>query len=641
MKSTDKKTTKKINLPKEEEQEISKKIEIEKEENIDFIPRHAKQKKKTHPCLNFFLALVLVSSIGYFLIPLFYQENQINHLEGFIGNFLLVLFTIFFVCLGFTSNRRKNGSIWLGSFLLLAYFIFSTMVSFQLISLPTMNQVVDFRGKSLTDVITWASKHDITVIQDYEYSDMVEEYQIISQDVKEGTNLKDIKSITVSISEGVNPYKEVIVPNMISWNSEQVIQFVKDNYLTNVEVEFVSSDKAEDTVIEQSKSGNLRREEKIKLTFSYGEELDYSEVKLIDFTGKSEFEVEFYLKQHHLKYEFDRDFSKKIKRGLAMKQNKKAGEMIPIDNEEEKIKVTFSKGKEISVPNLKKMSIAKITNWIIENKLKLEFDYAYDESLKENTVIRANHKKGDIIEQGEAITIVISKGTLKMPKFSSYEEFRKWAEKYQIPYEEKHEFNNQVKAGEVISYSYKTGDVIKNGDVIIVTISDGEKIKVPDLEGLTKSEAISKLKKLNLEYNFVYRNSSKVKKDIVMGQSVDAGSEVSKGTTITVTLSSGEEEKEEPQVSSSNSSSSNKKPSNTPSTPSCDRSKTAELNIQAGSNGAQTKSMIEQLNPKHKFNFVFVSACDNGDSSPGTVCTTGLEGVAKNFCDTITVQVVK
>ena len=195
--SAAKKKDSKKNDTLEIEEEISKKVDIEEEEEEDtnFIPRHARQKKATHHCLNFFLVLVLLASIGSFLISLFYQENQFGHLAEFIGSFLLVLFTMFFVCLGFTSNRRKNGNIWFSGFLLLAYFAFSIVISMHIISLPTLNQMVDFRGKSLTDVMTWASKNDITVIQEYEYSDMVDAYEVISQDVKAGTDIKDIKSL--------------------------------------------------------------------------------------------------------------------------------------------------------------------------------------------------------------------------------------------------------------------------------------------------------------------------------------------------------------------------------------------------------------------------------------------------------------
>ena len=70
-----------------------------------------------------------------------------------------------------------------------------------------------------------------------------------------------------------------------------------------------------------------------------------------------------------------------------------------------------------------------------------------------------------------------------MPKFDSLDEFYEWANKYNIKYTEEHEFSDSVKAGEVISYSYKTGSVIKNGDAVIVKISDGSKKTVPKVVG--------------------------------------------------------------------------------------------------------------------------------------------------------------
>ena len=150
----------------------------------------------------------------------------------------------------------------------------------------------------------WASKNNILVNQDYEYSDMIPEYRIISQSIDGGKSLKGITEIDISISDGPNPYKEIIIPSMIGWEAERVINYVNENHLENVIVEFVKSSKAVDTVIEQNTSGNLKRNDELKLTFSYGEELGYETFSLIDFTNKSKFEIEFFMKQHQLKYEF-------------------------------------------------------------------------------------------------------------------------------------------------------------------------------------------------------------------------------------------------------------------------------------------------------------------------------------------------
>ena len=507
----------------------------------------SKKKDRSPIFYTLFLIFVLVVSLILFGITLF---NKNIPLIKLISSVILTLFTILFVSKEFSKSKKI---VVFSGLLLLSYFIIEICSSFTPVEKRVMG-LEDFSGKKITYVMEWASRNKVTLKQDYEYSDMVEEYQIISQSVKTGTDIKKIDTLTVTISEGPNPYKEVMVPSMVTWNSERVIKFINDNYLSNVIVEFVESDKEKDTVIEQNTSGNLKRNDELKLTFSYGEEFDEEEIKLIDFTKKSKFEVEFYMKQHQLRYEFDDDFSPKIKHGLAIKQDIEAGEIVHPNDE--KIKVTFSKGPEIKIPNLKDYDMTKITEWAIKNRVKLKFSDRYDDSIKEGKIISTNYNEGDIVEQGTVIEVVLSRGPLKMIKFNSLNEFYDWANKYNIHYEEQHEFNDKVPAGEVISYSYKAGDAIKNDDTIIVKISDGIKKTVPKLIGLSRSEAIKKLDNAGLKYNFIYRNSSE-DKDIVIRQSMSAGSEVSSGTTITVTLSNGKREEQNNNNNNNNSNNDN------------------------------------------------------------------------------------
>ena len=512
-------------------------------------------KNKKHPIVNFFLFLTLISSLTYFGITLWNGQNTSNFFSSLISSLLLVVFSILFIAICVTNPNRKKGTIFLGSFFLLLFNLFGGLTTLGIVNIPSLGQVEDFTGKSLTDVVKWAEKNKVTLNQDYEYSDMVSEYSIISQDIESGTKTKDINELTVSVSEGPNPDKEIIVPDMDGWNSERVINYVLDNYLNNVDVSFEKSDKAEDTVIEQNKSGSMKRSDELKLTFSLGEELDNSDVKMADLTNKSEFEAVFYLKQHRIKYEIKKDFSKNIVRGNVSNQSVKAGNTVKVDSDDNKVTITISKGKSIKVPDLKKMSMVEITEWVVENKLKLEFTNKYDDSVKENNVISANYDKGDKIEQGSTVKVVISKGNLVMENFKSFDEFKKWADKYDISYEEKHEFSDDVPQGEVISYSYKKGDTIKNGDSIVVTISDGKECKVPDVIGMSKSKAIDALEEAGLNYNFVTQSSSK-SKNTVIKQSISAGSKVSSGTTITITISSGKQTEYRENSSSNHSSSS-------------------------------------------------------------------------------------
>ena len=52
--------------------------------------------------------------------------------------------------------------------------------------------------------------------------------------------------------------------------------------------------------------------------------------------------------------------------------------------------------------------------------------------------------------------------------------------------------------------------------------------------------------------------------------------------------------------------------------------------------------MLKQLNPNHKFNFNVVSACPNGNATPGVICNlAGYDGKWVSYCDTINVTLVK
>ncbi len=478
---------------------------------------------RKHPIVNFIVFALLIVSFLSFIYTIL---NKSDSLINLISSLLLTIFVIMFSMISITYKRNNKSMVLVGSILLIGYFIIN-MIN------PTINTNVkgipNFTGKRVTDVMKWASKNKITINQEYEYSDMIPEYYVISQK-------SNNKELTVSISEGANPSKEIIIPNMIGWDDERVLKFIKDNYLSNVIVEFVESEKVKNTVINQNTSGSLKRDDEIILTFSYGEEELPSEITLIDFTKKTKFEVEFYMKQNKLKYSFNEDFSNKIKRGLAMKQSIKAGNKVNIEDDE--IIVTISKGSEIKVPDFSKYSMTEITEWAINNKVKLSFVDQYDDSVRENSIISTSVNKDDIIEQGTVIKVVLSRGSLKMPKFNSLQDFYDWANKYEIKYEEVHEFSDSIKAGEVISYSYKTGEVIKNGDSIKVKISDGSKKSVPNVVGLTKNNAITKLVNAGFKYSVVYKNSTE-SKDKVLSQSISAGSEVSKDTTITITVSNG------------------------------------------------------------------------------------------------------
>lgn len=610
---------------------VAKKIE-----NDEVSKKIVKKKVKPNIFIIILFMVVLLSSIGDFISVLVFKKNDLNLSIQFIKSIILIIFGVFFVINSLSNSKKNKASLILSGVIFTIYNIFSISANTNLINVSIFNQVDNFTGKSLTHVVKWAEANDINLTQIYEYSDMIDEYHIIGQDVEAGTNVKDIKNLTVAISDGPSPDKEVVVPNMVTWASDKVLTFIKENHLSNVVVEFVVSDKVKDTVISQSKSGNMKRSDELKLEFSLGEDDDITDTKLINLKGKSKFEAEFYLKQHSIKYEINNAFSKSIKRNYVMKQSIKAGTVIKA-NSEDKLTLTISRGPEIKVPDLKKMSMTQITNWIIKNKLKLEFTEQYDENIEDNKVISSNYKKGDTVEQGTLISIVISKGQLIMPDVKDLTEFKEWADKYSVNYQEVHEFSDSVAIGEVISYSHKKGDVIKNDDTITITISDGKEIEVPNVVGMSKSDIISKFKQLELNYSFVYKNSNTVSKDKAISQSISSGSKVSSGTTVTVTLSNGKK------VTSSSSSNSNSSSSSSNNTTSTCESKTYTIdrglnNIFKNYTGftAVKNALTSYFNSNYPNVNISVVGVDGGDATSGSYIGGIGPGTSITSCNGVT-----
>ena len=613
-------------------------------------------KKNKFLLLNILLCIVLLVSVSYFIITLIYKESNIDFLISLVSSLLLCIFSCFFVITELTNPSKKKAKIYITSILFLLYLSFNILNTLNLLPIKEIKKIEDFTSKSLTEVIKWSEKNNVDINQVYEYSDLVSEYHIISQDIKSDTLLKDVKELTVVVSEGPNPDKEVIIPDMLNYDTEKVLKFVEDNYLNNVNISFIESDKLKNTVIEQNTSGTKKRSDELNLVFSIGSISELEEVKLIDLSNKSKLEAEIFLKQNLIDFEVEYDFSSKVKRGNVIKTDLEVGTMLkPNDT---KLKLVISKGPKITVPNLTSYSMTEITDWIIKNKLKLEFTDQYDDNIEENKVISANYNKDDVIEQKTLIKIVISRGKLVMRSFETLDDFKTWANKFNINYEEKYTFNSEIKSGDVISYSHKKGDTIKNSDTIIVTISQGAKTEVPNVVGKTKNNAIKLLEKANLKYNFVYENSTKTK-NTVLKQSLSSGNEVAQNTTITLTLSSGEKTSTSNNKNSNNTT--NKSDSNTTnknnnttnsndtsnndnnnSNSSCDSSIKQIIYIDTSllkDSASGTCQSFKDAYPKLKFNCQYVTG--TGMSSGLILNSNEIDSKTFSICDTITLKIIQ
>ena len=105
----------------------------------------------------------------------------------------------------------------------------------------------------------------------------------------------------------------------------------------------------------------------------------------------------------------------------------------------------------------------------------------------------------------------------------------------------------EVERGKAVSSNPAAGSSVSAGDTITVSFSSGAATPTPNgtvtipnnLNGKTVEEATAELQKLGLNVTTVTKTSDTVERNKVIGTDPTAGTKVSAGSTVTLTVSSG------------------------------------------------------------------------------------------------------
>ena len=486
--------------------------------------------------INLIIAIILVLGSGTYLGYNILYNNDINKMFYIISSGIIFVISITYLLKTIFKDKNIYNSILL--ILLIGFVGFNFGVNANIIKLKQLDTLPNFVSMSLSDANIYSAKNDIELEIEYIYSDTYEENIIISQDITPGTLLDGIKKIKLIISKGPNYNEKVIVPIMTDWDVDKALDFINKNHLNNVIINYEISDSSKNLLINQSKNGEIARNEELTLTFSLGPKENLTSVNMINLKNKSLFDATLWLKQSAITYNITYEYSDSIKRGFVISTDKAIDdELIPFETI---VNIVVSKGKQIKVPNLINMTSEEIINWVQQNNLKIEFAESYSSTIAKGKNISSNYNENDIIEEGTLISMVISKGVLVLEKVDNLKDLRSWATKYEIKLDESFKFSDTVKSGNVISIEPNFGTAIEPTDVIRVTVSNGSGIAIPNFVGKTKTYITSKCNALGLKCTYKYGNySDSTAKDVATGQNKTVGAKVISGTSITITLSKG------------------------------------------------------------------------------------------------------
>ena len=546
--------------------------------------------------------IALISFVAFIIIKLPNKDyfKDINHLVN-LG--VVFLITIGLIVIGLkNSNKKLNKFIILVLLLLTGFNTFNILVEKNVIKINNGDKyVLNFYNKPITDVYDWNKNKNILINETYEFSDIIPMYNVISQDVAPNTPIKDINVINLIISNGPNYDLETIVPSFMGWEYDTVIDYLEKNFLNNVDITFEKSNNKENTVISQEGSGSRKRNDLIKLVFAISEineteiidlsgysrikaigwlaqhgfkyELDYQNddninkdyvitnsdigetkdpetdiikvtiskgkiIKAPDFKTMSQNDINKWIMDNNLKVTYVEKYNEETNLGDVIDSSAKPDEILEAGS---KVTITISKGK-LEMPKIENIDSFKI--WASENKVDYQVNYDFSDTVKAGDIITCSHSTGDAIKENDTVRITVSKGkSITVPNFvgMSQNDAKSKCNSLGLSCTVRDgSYSDKYSKGTVMSQSQKSGAKVASSANITLSISKGAepKVTVPNFVGQTKSTIQSKCNSIGIKCNFTYQSSfSSTAKDTCVSQSKTGT--VTKGTTITITLSKG------------------------------------------------------------------------------------------------------
>lgn len=209
--------------------------------------------------------------------------------------------------------------------------------------------------------------------------------------------------------------------------------------------------------------------------------------------------------------------------------------------------VGYSSG-DIAVPDVKGKTLVEAEAILKDNNLDFTLKEEFDAKVPTGTVIKQSPGAGSHVKAGRKIQLTVSKGAepgvvpdLKGKNLAEATEMLHAAKlavgKVTVQYKE------GAAQGAVLSQDIEAGKKVAAGTKVdlVVNISKGQSV-VPDLKGLTLSDARERLSSMGLMVGSVTTKEDSAPKGTVIGAEPEFGKVLSEGSVVTLILSGGKKE---------------------------------------------------------------------------------------------------
>ena len=279
------------------------------------------------------------------------------------------------------------------------------------------------------------------------------------------------------------------------------------------------------------------------------QQTDSEMVKVPDVTGKTYEEAQKELNKYDLGIHKSTAPSDTVAKGKIISQDPADGKKV---KKHTTVNVVISSGEEAkttTIPNVVGMSEADAEKALQDKNLVVKKgDPVYSDDVEQGEVVSVSPSEGAEVKEGTTVTLVISKGNqpATVPKLTGKSKSDAEAALSQagLSGNATEDYSDTVEEGVIISQDTDAGKEVSKGTTIGYVVSKGPKmtvVTVPSILSFDKNAAEKKLKEAGLVPEYLGEDDSvnEYGQGQVSYQSISAGTQVEKGTTVQYKVSKG------------------------------------------------------------------------------------------------------
>ena len=276
-------------------------------------------------------------------------------------------------------------------------------------------------------------------------------------------------------------------------------------------------------------------------------------IPMPDFVGQPVSTVSTWAKQNQMESGVvamaPAEYSMEYDKDIVIRQSVAPGRKVKPNTP---VTITVSNGpdpdEEIEFPNIYFMTQQEIMDWKNENKLlKFKLTTQYSTTIPSGEVISYEVKNGseDMFTRGTTLNVICSKGpapasqvTVDDFRGKTYAEVEAWARNKKVLVEKRETNSATVAAGNVISTDRQPGTTMTEGDVLIVIVSKGKGVTLPNFVGYTAEQMQAWQAGKGNNVTIIYTEKYDwALEGTIIGQDIPPGSLVDEGSVVMLTRS--------------------------------------------------------------------------------------------------------